>query len=75
MITVFYYYWNKSESKMKKAEQIFYDVHKAIRFCWSMKNKKMILDGWTCYDQECNQLMNYKVNMSAINGYKIYECE
>lgn len=70
MITIFYYYWNKTESKMKRAEQIFYDVHKAIRFCWSMKNKKMILDGWTCYDQECNQLMNYKVNMSAINGWK-----
>ena len=70
MITVFYYYWNKSESNMKKAEQTFYDVHKAIRFCWSMKNKKMILDGWTCCDQECNQLMNYKVNMSAINGWK-----
>ena len=70
MITVFYYYYNKSESKMKKAEQTFYDVHKAIRFCWSMKNKKMILDGWTCYDQECNQLMNYKVNISAINGWK-----
>ena len=70
MITVFYYYWNKTESKMKKAEQTFYDVHKAIRFCWSMKNKKMILDGWTCYDQECNQLMNYKVNMSVINGWK-----
>ncbi len=70
MITVFYYYYNKTESKMKRAEQIFYDVHKAIRFCWSMKNKKMILDGWSCYDQECNQLMNYKVNMSVINRWK-----
>lgn len=70
MITVFYYYWNKTESKMKKGEQTFYDVHKAIKFCWSMKNRKMILGGWACYDQECNQLMNYKVNISIINGWK-----
>lgn len=69
MITIFYYYWNKTENKLKEAEQIFYDVHKAIRFCWSMKNKRMILDGWTCFYPEDNELMNSRVNIAKINGW------
>lgn len=70
MITIFYYYWNKSESKMKEAEQIFYDVQRAIRFCWSMKNKRMVLNGWSCFYPEDNELMQMKVNIAKINGWR-----
>ena len=49
---------------------MFDDVNKAIRFCWSMKNRPMILDGWSCYDPEDNELMDYKVNMAEINGLR-----
>lgn len=70
MITIFYYYWSKSESRMKEAERIFYDVYKAIRFCWSMKNRRMTLTGWSCLDPEDNEFMQMKVNFTKINGYR-----
>ena len=71
MITIFYHYYNKKENKMKEASRVFDDVNKAIKFCWSMKDRKMILDGWSCYDIEDHELMNAKVNMSIINGWSI----
>lgn len=69
MITIFYLYFNKTENKMKEASQIFNDVQKAIKFCWSMKKRKMILDGWSCYDPEDNELMSMRVNIAKINGW------
>ena len=71
MIKVYYYFYNKTEKKMKYAEQMFENVDTAIRFCWSMKRKKMILDGWLCYDPEDNLLMHRKVNIAKINGWSI----
>lgn len=68
MITIFYLYFNKTENKMKEASQIFDDVQKAIRFCWSMKKRKMVLDGWSCYDPEDNEILQRKVNIAVING-------
>ena len=69
MITIYYIYWNKSEHKMKEAEQVFYDVKKAIRFCWSMKDKAMFLKGWMCEYPEDNELMNLKIYTARINGF------
>ena len=71
MITIFYLYFSKTENKMKEASQIFDDVQKAIRFCWSMKKRKMVLDGWSCYDPEDNEILQRKVNMAVINGWSI----
>lgn len=70
MITISYLYFNKTENKMKEAERIFYDVHKAIRFCWSMKNRRMALIGWSCLEPEDNEFMLMKVNFTKINGYR-----
>ena len=70
MITIFYFYWSKKENKFKEAEQIFYSVQSAIRFCWSMKNRKMVLNGWSCFDLEDNEYMQRKVDISKINGWR-----
>ena len=69
MITIYYYYWK--DGHWQQAEKIFSSVIMASRFCWSMKNKKMILDGWKCYYPEDNQEMNIKVNIAKINGWHI----
>ena len=73
MITIYYLYWKKDGLKghWEKAEKIFYSIAPAIRFCWSMKNRKMILDGWSCYDPEDNHQMQQKVNIAKINGWTI----
>lgn len=71
MITIYYYYWSKSESKMKEGEQIFNDVQSAIRFCWSMKKRKMVLNGWKCIYPEDNELLQMRVNIAKINGWRI----
>lgn len=71
MIIIDFYYWNISEHKWKKAEKIFNDLPSAIRFCWSMKHRKMMLDGWRTYDPEDNQVLQRKVNIAKINGWNI----
>lgn len=69
MITIYYQYWSKKEGQMKPAEQTFYDINKAVKFCWSMKNRKMILLRWETFDSEENEEMYRRVNISAINGF------
>ena len=69
MIIVYYYYWK--DGHWEKAEKIFYSVVMASRFCWSMKNRKMMLDGWSCDNPEDNQSMHQKVNITKINGWSI----
>ena len=73
MIIIYYYYWKKDcpKSHWEKAEKIFYSVLTASRFCWGMKKRKMILDGWACDDPEDNQQLNQKVNIAKINGWTI----
>ena len=74
MIIVYYYYWKKESgfnSHWEQAEKIFYSVAMASRFCWSMKNRKMMLDGWSCDNPEDNQAMHQKVNIAKINGWSI----
>ena len=68
MITIYYYYW--SQGHWIKDEKIFYELEPAIRFCWSMKHKKMMLDGWGCFDPEDNQVMQQRVNIAKINGWR-----
>lgn len=74
MIIVYFYYWKVDGLKRhwEKAEKIFYSIESASRFCWSMKNNKLLmLDGWSCSDPEDNQAMQRKVNIAKINGWSI----
>ena len=69
MITIYYYFWNKTEHQWKRSEKAFNDLPSAIRFCWSMKNRRMRLDGWRTYDPEDNEVLQRKVNIAKINGW------
>lgn len=67
MIIVYFFY--RADNKWKKGQKVFYSTDSASRFCWSMKNRKMILDGWSCYDPEDNVYLQRVVNISKINGW------
>ena len=69
MITIYFYY--RKDGKWEKGQKIMYSVESAIRFCWSMKNRKMILDGWSCYDPEDNEELQRNVNIAKINGWRL----
>lgn len=70
-VIVYYDYYRKSTNEwVKDNEVIFYDLDKAIRFCWSLKHKRAILRGYRCFDDSWNYEMNRRVNMDKINGWE-----
>lgn len=68
MIRVYYYY--RSDKHWISAAQDFASVESASRFCWALKKKHMILDGWSCYDSEDNEEMQRLVNIAKINRWR-----
>ena len=69
MITIYYYY--RKDGRWVRAEKIFYSVESASRFCWSMKTRKLILDGWATFDPEDNAELQRRVDIAKINGWRM----
>lgn len=69
MITIYFYYYSKSEGQTKSGEKEFSNVYKAARFCWKMKNQSVIIKGWECDYPEDNEYLSQNVNLAVINGW------
>ena len=64
MIVIHYIYLRKADNTRHKADGIFFDVNKAIKFIYSLrKNKTTHITGWTCENAEDNEYLNQRINL------------
>lgn len=67
MIEILYRY-RDANGEWHDAAKTFYNIEKAIRFCYVIKNKSnMYLEGWRCDTIEENEYIDSRVNLAKFN--------
>lgn len=67
MITICYQFWSRKENRFKSYEQYFWELDKAVKFCWAMKRRMMILDGISGDSMKEIQYVSKRINIEEIN--------
>lgn len=68
MITIMFQYFCKKENKWKDSSKRFDSRKSAVKFAYSMKNKMMVITGFSCYDSEDCHYLDRALNFAEING-------
>lgn len=72
MITIRFFYYNKSQSQWKPGEQTFDSPVLAQRFMWAQRKKDIFIVDYICDNPEYTSYLNRSVNLLVINRGKLY---